>query len=215
VPAIRDQPPEAWARARQAALRMARPLERFLRVQAAGGIVLLAMALIAMLWANSPWQSVYHALWHTPVIVGVGPLVLDRDLHFNNEVLMVLFFSWLASKSVVSCTRATQRAQTCRVAAAALGGMIAPALIYLAPTRSPIRARVGACRWRLTSRSRSACSLPGRRVLPRCACCCCLADHRRHRSDRRNRDLLSGWRRIPGLLLRSAAALTIAFQRWR
>jgi NhaA family Na+:H+ antiporter len=40
--------------------------ERFFRVEAASGIVLLGAALLALWWANSPFGPGYEALWHTP-----------------------------------------------------------------------------------------------------------------------------------------------------
>jgi NhaA family Na+:H+ antiporter len=39
------------------------PLERFGRVEAAGGVMLLAAAVVALLWANLPWSSSYEPLW--------------------------------------------------------------------------------------------------------------------------------------------------------
>ena len=135
-----EPPPGAWEPARQAALRLARPLERFLRVQAAGGILLLVAAIIAMVWANSPLADSYRALWHTPVKLGVGSLVFEKDLHFwINEGLMVLFFFvvGLEIRREMHQGELSELRRAILPIAAALGGMVAPALIYLAFNRAP------------------------------------------------------------------------------
>lgn len=137
---IEQPPPEAWEPARQAALRLARPLERFLRIQASGGIVLLVAAVTAMIWANSPLRDSYTALWHTPVSFGVGPLVFKKDLHFwINEGLMVLFFFvvGLEIRREMHQGELSELKRAALPVAAALGGMIAPALIYLSLNRLP------------------------------------------------------------------------------
>ena len=57
---------------------VARPVREFLRVEAAGSLLLLAAAAIALVWANSPWASSYDTLWHTHLTLDVGPLHLDE-----------------------------------------------------------------------------------------------------------------------------------------
>ncbi|HSC05317.1 MAG TPA: Na+/H+ antiporter NhaA [Steroidobacteraceae bacterium] len=52
-----------WGSART---RLFIPLETFLRIEAASGIVLLAATVCALLWANSPWSISYGELWHAP-----------------------------------------------------------------------------------------------------------------------------------------------------
>ena len=47
-------------------------LERFLHIEAASGIVLLIAAATALIWANSPLAQSYHALWHSPLSLGIG-----------------------------------------------------------------------------------------------------------------------------------------------
>jgi Na+:H+ antiporter, NhaA family len=49
-------------------------LEHFLHIEAASGIVLLVAAFAALIWANSPYAHAYHALWETPVVLGVGTM---------------------------------------------------------------------------------------------------------------------------------------------
>ena len=68
-------------------------MREFLRVEAAGSLLLLLAAAVALVWANSPWASSYDALWHTHLTLDVGPLHLDESLqHWVNDALMVIFF---------------------------------------------------------------------------------------------------------------------------
>jgi NhaA family Na+:H+ antiporter len=110
---------------------------RFLATEAAGGIVLLAMTAVALAWANSPWQDSYEALWHNRVAIGVGDVRVEEDLrHFVNDALMALFFFVVGleiKRELVRGELADRRVAMLPVAAA-LGGMVVPACIYLAVT---------------------------------------------------------------------------------
>ncbi len=128
-------PPETWGPARQAALALVRPLERFLSIQAASGIVLLLAAVVAMVWANSPWKQSYVDLWHTPIVLGLGDLVFQKDLHFwINDGLMVIFFFvvGLEIRREIHQGELSELRRATLPIGAAIGGMVAPALIYLA-----------------------------------------------------------------------------------
>ncbi len=59
--------------------RKPRVLRQFLATESAGGLVLLVAAVVALVWANSPWHGSYEALWHTELSVGVGRFVLVED----------------------------------------------------------------------------------------------------------------------------------------
>lgn len=127
-------PPGAWEPARQAARALVRPLENFMKVQAASGIVLLVMALVAMGWANSPWQESYHHLWHTPLTLGLGDYVFEKDLHFwINDGLMVIFFFvvGLEIRREMHHGELSEIKRAALPVAAAVGGMLVPAGIYL------------------------------------------------------------------------------------
>ena len=130
-----SSPPEAWNRAHQAALRALSPIERFLHVEASSGIVLLVAAAFALAWANSPWSASYHALWHTPIGIGVGSWHFERDLHFwINDGLMVIFF-FVVGLEIRREMHEGELADLRRAAlpvAAAIGGMLAPAALFLA-----------------------------------------------------------------------------------
>src|SRR4051794_2917056 len=88
-----SHPPGIWPPARRLVSAVARPIERFLGVEAASGILLLTAALLALLWASSPWRGGYEALLHQPIGVVAGPFAFQRPLSFwINDGLMVIFF---------------------------------------------------------------------------------------------------------------------------
>jgi NhaA family Na+:H+ antiporter len=116
--------------------RFTRPLTRFLAVESAGGVVLLLCAVVALVAANSPLAAAYEHFWHTPVRLEVGGFSLGGGLgHFVvNDVLMTLFFFVVGleiKREVVTGELRDPRKAALPVAAA-LGGMIAPACVYLA-----------------------------------------------------------------------------------
>ena len=117
-----------------------RPLERFLRIEAASGVLLLVVAAVALVWANSPWASLYTALWHTPVGVRFGGLTFERSLAWVvNDGLMVLFFFvvGLEIRREIHRGELSEWRRAALPAAAALGGMLAPAGVYLALAGAP------------------------------------------------------------------------------
>jgi NhaA family Na+:H+ antiporter len=106
-----------------------------MHVEAAGGIVLLVAAAVALIWANVGLHESYDDLWHTPITLGLGEGVFTQDLHFwINEGLMTVFFLVVGleiKREIVEGTLADwQRAALPIVAA--IGGMVVPAAIYLA-----------------------------------------------------------------------------------
>jgi NhaA family Na+:H+ antiporter len=128
-------PPGSWPAARAAAQRLLSPVERFLSVEAASGILLLVAAAAALSWANSPWRAAYEALWHTPIGLRLGPLAFERDLHFwINDGLMAVFF-FVVGLEIRRELHGGELSELRRAALpvfAAVGGMVAPACIYLA-----------------------------------------------------------------------------------
>jgi NhaA family Na+:H+ antiporter len=88
-----SSPPEAWEPLLRFARLAGRPLERFLRIEAASGILLLVAAAVALAWANSPWAESYVHLWHTPIGLRIGGFTFERSLEWVvNDGLMVIFF---------------------------------------------------------------------------------------------------------------------------
>jgi Na+:H+ antiporter, NhaA family len=131
-----DRPPlpGSWPAARSAARRLLSPVERFLSIEASSGIVLLAAAVIALAWANSPWHGGYEALLHTPIGFRAGGVAFERDLHFwINDGLMVVFFFvvGLEIKRELHAGELSEVRRAALPAFAALGGMIVPAVIYM------------------------------------------------------------------------------------
>jgi NhaA family Na+:H+ antiporter len=119
-------------------------LERFLHVEAAGGIVLLIAAAFALAWANSSWAHSYEALWHAPVTLGVGAFISTQSLHFwINDGLMTIFF--LVVGLEIRREIHEGALSNLRLAAvpliAASGGVIVPALIYSAFNLDPLTHR--------------------------------------------------------------------------
>lgn len=117
--------------------RLPKALQRFLDTEASGGIVLLIAALVAFVWANSPWSAGYQALWHTEVNVGLGRYVLREDLqHWVNDALMAVFFFVVGLEIKHEMVRGSLRDPRAAAmpAIAALGGMVVPALLFLAIT---------------------------------------------------------------------------------
>jgi NhaA family Na+:H+ antiporter len=131
---LSSTPPGAWPPLLRLARFAARPLERFLRVEAASGILLLLAAALALVWANSPWAASYTQLWHAPLGIRVGALSFERPLEwFVNDGLMVIFFFvvGLEIRREVHGGELSEWRRAALPAAAALGGMLAPAGIYL------------------------------------------------------------------------------------
>jgi NhaA family Na+:H+ antiporter len=114
---------------------MIRPLRDFLRTEAAGGVVLVAAAVAALVWANSPAQDSYEDLWSSTVVVGFRDHVLSLDLRtWVNDGLMTVFFFvvGLEIKRELVVGELRDRRTAALPAVAALGGMAVPALLYLA-----------------------------------------------------------------------------------
>jgi NhaA family Na+:H+ antiporter len=114
------------------------PFVRFARLEASGGILLLAATLAALIWANSPWEASYHTILHTPVSVGFGKYQLAQDLHhFINDGLMCIFFFLvgLEIKREVLSGELSSAKRAALPFAAALGGVLVPALIYFSLSR--------------------------------------------------------------------------------
>ncbi len=113
------------------------PLRAFMHAEASGGIVLIIAALAALIWANSPWSDSYTSLWETKVTIGPAGFQLSETmLHWVNDGLMAIFFFvvGLEIKREVLVGELASMRQAAVPAAAALGGMLVPAMIYVAIT---------------------------------------------------------------------------------
>jgi len=117
-----------------------RPLGRVIAFEAASGLLLIAAAVVALLWANSSIANSYRALWHATVGVRLSSFAFERSLEwFVNDVLMAIFF-FVVGIEIRKELHDGQLAKWRRAAlpvVAALGGMAVPASFYLALSRSP------------------------------------------------------------------------------
>ncbi|TCO79237.1 sodium/proton antiporter (NhaA family) [Plasticicumulans lactativorans] len=114
---------------------MLNAIREFTKLEAAGGIVLFAAAVLAMVVANSPLAPLYDLFISLPVAVRVGPLEIAKPLLlWVNDGLMAVFFFLvgLELKREVLEGELSELGQIALPALAALGGMVAPALIYVA-----------------------------------------------------------------------------------
>lgn len=116
-------------------------LARIVHSEAAGGLLLLSATIAALLWANSRWESGYQHLWEISLTLGIRPLALSQSLHFwINEGLMAIFFLSVGLEIRREFLEGDLR--SARMAAlplaAALGGVVLPALIYLACNSDPL-----------------------------------------------------------------------------
>ena len=137
---LASAPPEAWEPLLRLVRIASRPLERFLQIEAASGVLLLLTAAFAIAWANSPWQASYHALWHTQVGLRVGTFTFERSLEWVvNDALMVLFFFVVGMeiRREIHHGELSEWRRAALPVAAAFGGMLAPALLYLTIAGGP------------------------------------------------------------------------------
>jgi len=134
LPPEETAPPET-ARARPLVRRLVEPFERFLALDAAGGILLLAATAIALGWANSPWRASYQAFWHAPVGLVVAGADFARPLHFwiNDGLMTVFFFAiGLEVRRELHDGDLRDRRRAALPLWGALGGMLLPAAIFTA-----------------------------------------------------------------------------------
>ena len=126
--------PPSVAEERPAA-RLAPPLREFLDTEVAGGVVLLGAVVVAILWANSPWRETYQTLWGTKLRIDLGEHLLEDDpRHWVNDGLMAIFFFvvGLEIKRELVAGELNSAPSAALPPMAALGGMIVPAVIFLA-----------------------------------------------------------------------------------
>lgn len=124
-----------WARSdRPLPRRVLRPLQEFLSTSSASATLLFLAALVALVWANSPWHGSYEQLWATSLGVRLGGWSIDLDLrHWVNDGLMALFFlvAGMEIKRELLIGELRDRRSAALPVAAAIGGMVVPALLYL------------------------------------------------------------------------------------
>jgi Na+:H+ antiporter, NhaA family len=121
------------------AVRLIRPFRQFAEWQAGGGVALLAGAAIAMLLANSAWHQQVEAFWETPLSLGFGADSFTLTLRaWISDGLMAIFFLLVGleiKRELLVGELSSVRTASLPLAAA-LGGMVVPALIYAAFNRN-------------------------------------------------------------------------------
>jgi NhaA family Na+:H+ antiporter len=115
--------------------RLTKPFVQFLRIEAAAGAVLLSFAVVAVVLSNSPWAHAFLNIWETRVGLEIGSFEFARSLRdWINDGLMTLFFFVVAlelKRELVLGELSNPRTAALSIAAA-LGGMLVPATVYLA-----------------------------------------------------------------------------------
>jgi len=131
-------PPPHNPRAESAAavaLRRFRPFQQFAQSGSFGSILLMLAMVVALGWANSPWADGYFALWETKLAIGVAGGSFELSLlHWINDGLMAVFFLLVGleiKRELMVGELASLRQATLPIAAA-LGGMLVPAALYVA-----------------------------------------------------------------------------------
>jgi Na+:H+ antiporter, NhaA family len=114
--------------------RIVEPIARFLHVEAASGIILLLFTVAALALANSPWSKAFLDLWKTPVGLSIGSFEFRHSVkHLINDGLMTIFFFvvGLEVKREIVLGELSDLRRAVLPLAAALGGAVVPAAIYL------------------------------------------------------------------------------------
>ncbi len=115
--------------------RILTPFEEFIHRQTTSGILLMGMAVLALVLANGPLASAYQQIAHTQISLNIGGWALEMTLHhWINDGLMALFFFVVGlelKRELLVGELANPRHAVLPIAAA-IGGMVVPALVYFA-----------------------------------------------------------------------------------
>ena len=105
-----------------------------LRTESGSALLLVAVAVFALLWANSPWSESYTELWHAHAVIGIGDFSIDMSLHhWVNDGFMVIFFFLigLEVRQEMAVGSLRDRRQAVVPLVAGVAGVILPALLFL------------------------------------------------------------------------------------
>jgi len=129
---INKQPVDTW---------IIDPMKRFMSNSTTSGIILFSSALLALILANSPWSREFHQIWEINFSVGFDKFEISKSLHhWINDGLMAVFFFvvGLELKREIISGELSNPKKAILPMAAAVGGMVFPALIYLIFNRTGI-----------------------------------------------------------------------------
>jgi NhaA family Na+:H+ antiporter len=107
------------------------PIQQFIHIQGISSVLLLGAAIAALVWANSPWQDSYHHVWEMELTLSRLRLPVHTWI---NDALMAIFFFLVGMEikhEIVHGELADMRRAALPIFGA-LGGMIVPALLYMA-----------------------------------------------------------------------------------
>jgi len=111
------------------------PFEMFIHAETSSGLLLMICGIIALICANSPLKEAYHHLWEIRFSIGFGNDIMTKLLHhWINDGLMVIFFFvvGLEIKRELLVGELSTAKKAALPVIAALGGMVVPALVFLA-----------------------------------------------------------------------------------
>jgi len=105
------------------------PIQQFIHTQGVSSIFLLASAIAALVWANSPWSASYYHIWH----IGLTLSGVKLPLHsWINDAMMALFFFLVGmeiKQEIINGELSDLRRASLPICGA-IGGMAVPALIF-------------------------------------------------------------------------------------
>lgn len=111
-----------------------KPVEKFLHMEASGGILLILATVAAMIWVNSMWSGSYFQLWERHLSIGLGDFLLSKELTiWVNDALMAIFFFFvgLEIKREMLAGELTSLREASLPISAAIGGMLIPASMFV------------------------------------------------------------------------------------
>ena len=109
-------------------------IERLLAPDLIGGTLLILATAVALVWANSPAGASYDALWSMRLTIDLGSFEISKPLiHWINDLLMAIFFLLigLEMKAELLTGELNSPSKAALPAIAAIGGMVAPAVVFL------------------------------------------------------------------------------------
>jgi Na+:H+ antiporter, NhaA family len=112
---------------------MLQPFQEFIRLESSAGFILLGCTVVALVLANSPLRNFYLGFWQTEISIGIEGALLTKSLfHWINDGLMCIFFFvvGLEIKRELLIGELASMKRAMLPMAAALGGMLIPAIIY-------------------------------------------------------------------------------------
>jgi Na+:H+ antiporter, NhaA family len=135
------------------------PLEEFIHRQTTSSFLLMGAAILAIVLANSVFAEQYQHFIHTPVDMHIGGWGIEMSMHhWVNDALMAIFFFvvGLELKREILVGELADLRQAALPIVAAIGGMVVPALIFVAFNHMGMLCEAGGCRWQRTLRLRWA-----------------------------------------------------------